>query len=374
MKKQHYVALAMLLLVIGWLIVPRPTNSSDAQEEGQATAPIRVLPADAPAVDESQTFVVRAAPVAPAEYVENVRVRGRTQAIRMVDVRAEISGRVVATPVARGARVRAGDTLCELAVDTRAVDLQEARSREEQTRLEFNAAQDLARQGLQSQVVVAQARSAHESALAAVERAELALTNTHIKAPFDGIVEARPVDVGDFLDRGAVCASVLDDDPMLLVGMVPEQDISKVSLGSTVAADLLTGERVSATVTYVGRSADAQSRSYRIEAEVADGAPPLRDGITTEMRIAAAQVRAHRIPASALTLDDNGLVGVKLLGTDGRVSFAAVDIIGDDTSQLEGAIWVTGLDGTVNLITHGQEIVFAGQRVDANFGWATGNR
>jgi multidrug efflux system membrane fusion protein len=374
LKKQQLVATAIIVLVVVWLFIPRPASDADNESTTVSPATVTVLPADEAVSNETLEFVVRAARITAQTYTENVRVRGRTQAFRMVEVRAEQSGRVVATPALRGARVNTGDVLCEIAVDNRQADLDEAISRREQTRLEFTASQDLQRQGLQSQVALAQTKAAYDSAVAAVERATLALENTRIKAPFDGVVETRPVEIGDLLDRGGVCATVMDDDPMLLVGLVPEQDIGKIALGAAVNASLLTGEQVTGTVTYVGRAADAQSRSYRIEVEVSSDSPSIRDGITTEVLIAASQVQAHLIPASALTLDDNGSVGVKLLAADNRVVFAPVQIIGDDPTQVNGGIWVSGLPVQANLITHGQELVFPGQRVESNYDWSLGSR
>ena len=83
----------------------------------------------------------------------------------------------------------------------------------------------------------------------------------------------------------------------------------------------------------------------------------------------AHEIVAHRIPSSALTLDDGGDIGVKVLGDRGAVDFKNVEIVGDDTNQLDSGIWVTGLTGTVILITLGQEIVFPGQVIEANFDW-----
>jgi len=99
------------------------------------------------------------------------------------------------------------------------------------------------------------------------------------------------------------------------------------------------------------------------------GQPALRDGITTEILVDASEIMAHRIPSSALTLDDNGGIGVKLLDENNEVYFRNVEIVGDDTNQLNPGIWVTGLNGNVVLITLGQEIVFPGQIVQANFDW-----
>lgn len=369
MKKQQLVAIGILVLVIVWIIVPRSEDSSSSEAE---TTPLITAVADSAApADTEGGFVVRAARLSPQSYIENVRIRGRTQAFRKVDVRAEQAGRIVAAPVARGARVKAGDSLCEIAVDNREADLNEATSRRQQALLEYTAAQDLKRQNLLSDVAVAQAKTAYDSATAAVDRAGLALANTHIRAPFDGVVEARAVELGDLLERGGICATVLDADPMLLVGLVSENDIGKLTPGAAVTAQLLTGESVDATLTYLSRAADPQSRSYRMEAEVTTGGLELRDGITAEILVAASQITAHQIPASALTLDDNGNVGVKILDANNVVQFARVEIVGDDPAAVDSGLWVTGLPAQVTLITHGQEIVFPGQRVQADFAWST---
>lgn len=242
--------------------------------------------------------------------------------------------------------------------------MQEALSRREQSEFEYAAALDLQQRRLQSDVAVAQLKAARDSAIAAVMRAELAMENTRIRAPFAGVVETRTVEVGDLLNTGAVCASVLDDEPMLLVGLVPEQNIGHIEVGATVDAQLLGGETISGTVSFLARAADPVSRSYRIEVEVNPEHTNIREGVTAELLVNAATIQAHLIPSSALTLDDDGLVGVKLVDAENIVSFRNVQIIGDNTSQLNPGIWVSGLSGSVNLITVGQEMVFPGQKVD----------
>ena len=208
-----------------------------------------------------------------------------------------------------------------------------------------------------------------ESAKAAVARAELAIEKTQIVAPFDGIVETRTAEMGDLLNIGTVCASILDDTPMLLIGLVPEQDVQGLNEGSNVTGKLLTGEIVHGLVTYVARAADPISRSYRIEIEVDEKYENLRDGITAELMVDGEEIFAYRIPSSSLTLDDQGIVGVKVINSDSVVQFKNVEIVGDETNQIDPSIWVTGLSGKVTLVTVGQEIVFPGQIVEPNFDW-----
>jgi multidrug efflux system membrane fusion protein len=367
-KKQQIVAAAILVAVIAWMAVPRD-SSSTAEEPEVPERQIAAVPEGASPAENPEQITVRARQISEEDYVERIRVRGRTQASRHVQVRAEQAGRIISDPVARGSRVSAGDLLCEIAVDGRDVALEEARARLEEAEFEYQAGLDLQSRNLQSAVQVAQLKTAVAAAESAVTRAELALEDTRILAPYDGIVEQRTVEVGDLLNIGDVCASVIDDDPMLLVGLVPEGDVSRVEEGARVNAELLGGQRLSGRVTFLASAADPVSRSYRMEVTVDPGQEKIREGITTEMLVNAAQLRAHRIPSSALTLDDAGQIGVKLIDRNNVVRFSNVTIVGDDSDQMNPAVWVTGLSGSVNLITLGQEIVFPGQTVEANFDW-----
>jgi multidrug efflux system membrane fusion protein len=368
-KNQHVVSAGILIAVVLWMVIPQSAEESDESNASTASTIVAVPEGVSPGENPSD-YIVRAARIDQQTYGKKVRVRGRTQAFRHVEVRAEQSGRIVSEPVMRGARVSEGDLLCEIAVDDRASNLLEAQSRQEQAEFEYSASLDLQDRGLQSDVIVAQLKAALQSSKAGVARAELALQRTKIVAPFDGVVETRIVELGDLLNAGTVCASVLDDSPMLLVGLVPEQDIGSLSVGARVASELLTGQRIAGTVNYLARAADNVSRSYRIEVEVDSSFENIRQGITAEILVDSADIQAHLIPSSSLTLDDSGLIGVKTIGATNMVEFNNVEIVGDNTSAMNPGVWVTGLSGTVNLITLGQEIVFPGQQVESNFDWS----
>ncbi|MDA9367409.1 efflux RND transporter periplasmic adaptor subunit [Gammaproteobacteria bacterium] len=363
MKKQQLVAIVIFIAVVAWMLIPREGISPAG--EAKPDVVVTAAPEGSNAGEGLETPLVRTLAVSEEDYTQQIRIRGRTQAFRHVMVRAEEPGKLVSEPVARGARVSQGDVLCELAIDARDANLSESLSRLEQTQFEYRASLDLQKRGLQSEVIVAQQKAAVSAAEAAVSRAELALARTKILAPFDGVVETRSVELGDLLNVGAVCASVLDDSPMLLVGLVPEQNITALEVGSLVEAELGTGMRISGHVTYLARAADTSSRSYRIEVEVDNSNTSIREGITAELLVDAQDLRAHQIPSSALTLDDNGEIGVKILDRNNVVQFQRVNIIGDSSNRLNPGVWVTGLSGSTTLVTIGQEIVFPGQRVDS---------
>ncbi|MGJ8689908.1 MAG: efflux RND transporter periplasmic adaptor subunit [Gammaproteobacteria bacterium] len=371
MKIKHFVAIGLVAIVVVWMALPRDGGAlDDGYPLPERDGAVSAVSDDAVITNDNQSFTVRVARINAETFVQRVRVRGQTKAFRLVDVRAEVTGRIVATPVARGARVAAGDVLCEIAVDSKEADLQEARSRAEQAQMEYNGALDLEKRGLQSRVGIAQLKTALDSAAAAATRAELALARTKITAPFAGIMESREVEVGDLMDMGGKCASLLDDSPMLLTGLVPEQDVGKLFLGAPVSANLLTGETVEGSVTYISRAAEANSRAYAIEVELRATGQEIRQGVTAEIFIASNEMQAHLIPSSSLTLNDEGIVGVKTVDSSNVVHFTAVNVVGENTNINPG-IWVEGLPTSSIVVTHGQEIVFPGQTVSTDTSWSS---
>jgi membrane fusion protein, multidrug efflux system len=368
-KKQYLVAIGIAVLILVWMFAPRGERSIEDRYAAEPANREVLIGADT-GTGNTADFTVRAARLNADIFTEMVRVRGRTQAFRHVNIRSETAGRITATPVARGARVNAGDILCEIAIDNREADLQEALSRREQARFEYEGAVDLQRRSLTSQVSVAQLKASYDAAVAAVGRAELALQRTRITAPFSGIMESRAVEVGDYIDMGGQCASLFDDQPMLLIGQVPEQDVGKLSIGSAVFGQMVTGDMVQGRLTYIARAADNVSRSYRIEVELEPSGKSIRQGVSTEILINASEIRAQLLPPSAMTLDDEGLIGVKTLNQSNEVEFRHVTIVGESTRIDRPGFWVTGLPESVVLITHGQELVFPGQSVRTNFDWS----
>ncbi|MCC5886528.1 MAG: efflux RND transporter periplasmic adaptor subunit, partial [Gammaproteobacteria bacterium] len=213
--------------------------------------------------------------------------------------------------------------------------------------------------GLVSSTGGARARARLASARADLSQRELDLAHTAIRAPFDGVVEERPVELGDYLTAGQVCAEVLDPDPLLLVGQLSERDVARIQVGDPGQGRLLTGESVRGVITYLAQSAHPSTRTFRVEVAVNNADARLREGITTELLLPVEQHRAHHIPSSVLALDDVGELGVRILNDDDRVEFVRIRIIRDSPDGL----WVTGLPEVVTLITVGQELVVPGERV-----------
>lgn len=336
-----------------------------------------------------------------SEIDSTVVLRGRTEAARQVDVLAETTGKVMSDPLRKGTFVDAGDVLCRIEPGTREVDRAEALARLEEARAglptaearvaeavarlaeaEINdrAARQLSEGGFASETRVAgtlaavesaraavqSARSGLQSAEAAIQSAEAAvaaaeaeLDRLEIHAPFAGLLETDSAELGALLQPGGLCATIIQLDPIKLVGFVPETEVDKVSVGARAGARLATGREVVGEVTFLSRSADENTRTFRVEVTVDNADLSISDGQTVEIIIGGAGRPAHFIPQSALTLNDEGRLGVRVV-RDATAAFAPVSVLRDTR---EG-IWVAGLDGETDVIVVGQEFVTDGVPVD----------
>ncbi|MCG8441984.1 MAG: biotin/lipoyl-binding protein, partial [Caulobacterales bacterium] len=173
---------------------------------GGAVAPETAAPA-APAADEIAPVVVVAEPRIE-ERTRVIELNGRTEAARVVTVRAEVVGVVVDTPVREGERVTAGQVLCRLDVEARAARVAEGEATVAQRALELAAANELADRGHRAANQVAAAQAAADAAEAALAQARIDLANVEITAPFDGVFDERNAEIGDYLGNGDPCGVV----------------------------------------------------------------------------------------------------------------------------------------------------------------------
>jgi len=184
------------------------------------------------------------------------------------------------------------------------------------------------------------------------------LNRTEVKSPFNGYIESI-VKPGNFLDRGQVCATIIDLDPIKFIAEIPEIRIADVKVGQKVLIDLITGEKIEGKLSFVSKSASPQTKTFRVESEINNPNGAIKDGITSTITIQTDQILSHKISPSILDLDDSGNIGVKVLDPENVIRFVPVYIVED----LEEGLWISGVPGTVNLVVKGQGFVEDGQTI-----------
>lgn len=334
-----------------------------------------------------------------------VVLRGQTEATRQVDIRAETSGLVMAEPLRKGAFVEAGQRLCHLDLGTRdavlaeaearlaeararipatKAQVEEALARLEEANINDNAATKLSEGGYASETRVASAqaavrgaeanvasaRSNLQSTQAGIQSAEAAVAAVHkdiarleIKAPFNGLLESDTAELGSLVQPGGLCATIIQLDPIRLVAFVPETEIENVTVGALAGARLTTGRELRGRVSFLSRSADPLTRTFRVEIQLPNTDFEIRDGQTVEILIASDGKDAHLVPQSSLTLNDVGDLGVRIVDADSNVKFNPVTFLRDTVD----GVWLTGLPPKADVIIIGQEYVIDGVPVRVTF-------
>ena len=350
--KQHQSWLmsgAIVLAITVWLM----TGSDDDSAADDRAASARQTADAAPAGVRTRQQIAE-------EVVRTISVNGRTAPARTVELNAETDGRVVATGVERGDRVSAGGVIVRLDERGRNARLAEAQAIVKQREVEFAARDQLKSESYVSEAQLQEAAALLESAKAELRRAELDIDYMRVRAPFDGALQERQVEIGDFVSAGDPVATVVDDRTLIVRAEVSEYDAQYVTTGKQAAAVLATGEHVEGSIRYVAPVADEATRTFAVELEVDNRDGALRAGVSAELKIPAETVFAHKISPSLLTLDDTGNVGIKLVNEQNVVEFYPADIA---LSTSEG-VYIAGLPTAATIITVGQGFVNPGALVD----------
>ncbi|WDR06329.1 efflux RND transporter periplasmic adaptor subunit [Devosia rhodophyticola] len=303
-----------------------------------------------------------------------VPLRGRTQAKSTVTAVAQTSAIVDTVHVAKGQKVAVGDKLCTLDQGTRVAALEQAKAGLEQAKasqvqaqLDFDTNAELRKKGLAAsnsgrgpEVALTAAKAGVSSAQAGLDNAQAELDRTEILAKVAGIVQDPVASAGSMLAMGAPCASIVQLDPMVFVGQVPEARIGLAKTGLEAQITTVTDQKVEGKVSYIASTADPATRSFPVEIEFPNPNGAIRDGITATATVDMGSAPAHLLPQSVLTLNDDGVLGVRAVDQE-KVKFYPVQIA-SDTRQ---GVWVLGLPAKVDVIVIGQEYVTDGQSVDA---------
>jgi multidrug efflux system membrane fusion protein len=252
-----------------------------------------------------ELFSVQSVISSAVEYQPLIKLKAATKSEARVDVKAKTSGEVVAIGANQGKFVAKDTVLCSLGV------------------VEVN--------------------------------------RTQVKAPFSGFIE-QIVKPGNFLERGQVCATIIQLNPISFIAGVPEYDINKVRVGQKVNLELVTGQKINGKLTFVSKSASPDTRTFIVESQIENPQGLVKDGLTANMTIEIDKVKAHKISPSILLLNDEGKLGIRIVVNSKIAQFIEITILEDS----EEGLWVTNIPEDVEIIIQGQGFVEDGQEVLTN--------
>lgn len=292
-----------------------------------------------------------------SQMASELKLTGSTAASRQVEARTETTG-MIASTTQKGRRVQEGEILCRLKVGDRAARREASVARFKQAQVEEKTQMRLSERGIAAANTVSDARASADIVRAEIKQLDVEIRRLEVRAPFSGVIEGDPAQVGSIMQMGSTCATIVDPDPIRIIGFAPEFRIGDVEIGTTGTAILATGERVQGSVVFIAQSADPATRTFQIDLSVPNPSYTLRDEVTAEISIPLGNQPAHTLPQSALTLDEDGKIGVMIV-EDSKATFREVKILRDDSDGLR----VSGLGQSAEVIVIGQEYVSEGTPV-----------
>ena len=345
-KRPWIISLLLVLGLLAWFASGSMDSKAELDtEQSEPTA-------------DKQLITVRVREAKPQQVAHALTLYGRTEPSRSVTLKAETAGSVVETIATRGAAVARNKPLVRLALNDRKQQLEHAQAQLAQRQLEYEGAESLSTKGFQGRTQLAQRKSALKETQALIAMLRNDIDNTVIKAPFDGVMQERFVEVGDYVSIGDPIAQVADLNPVIVRGDVTQADIQYLKTGQQAMVTLSNGNQHAGHIRYIASISDEQTNTFRIEVSLDNEKGDIFGGLSAELHIPLSKISAVKINSSMLTLNDEGIIGIKWVKND-TVQFTPIDIVKNDSS---GA-WIRGIEKGAQIITVGQGFVREGDKV-----------
>lgn len=295
-----------------------------------------------------------------AERIERIlSLYGDLEPQQIVIVRARTTGIVEEVDAQRGSFVASGDRLARLSLDDRPARLARAEAELATAQRDLDAGMELLERGTGTRAAEQVARSGFEAARSALVAIRQEIENTEITAPIQGTVSEIIADVGTVVAIGGEVVEIVDSDPLIAVVRVPQYAVGRLTLGGEARVEIAGREMREGAIRFIAPVADAATRTFRVEIEVANPDRDLPAGLSVSVRIPTEEVIAHKVSPALATLDEEGEVGLQAVDEDDRVVFYPVEIVRAEA----GGVWVSGLPERVRLITIREGPVSEGQQV-----------
>ena len=346
LNKGHILALSLILVISIWLgigligeseeyVNPRPLVMDDG-------------------LQKVQVEIMR------GELIErSINISGKTAANRSVELKSEIRSKVKFIHKKKGERVKKGDIIVELDARDWPARVEQGEASLRQYKIEYNSAKKLLKRGLINDAQIAKAETALANAKAELTNARINLSASLITAPFNGIVDQRYVELGDYVKENVKIVKILDFSPYLVVGHAAEKDASFINIGDPARAQLITGDIIQGHIRFIAAEAEENTRTFPIEMEVRNLTGSMTSGLTAKLMVPQPKQFSHLVSPALLILNDQGKLGLKGLTEDDKVIFHAIQIV----KAVSNGIWITGLEEESKIITVGQGFVDYNERV-----------
>ncbi len=308
---------------------------------------------------------------AKAEVIPNLlSAVGDLAAVHQVNVTSDVSGRITDIMFTAGAEVKVGAPLVQLFDGPEQGDLASFKAQATVAQLSLDRAKQLAARQFGPQATVDQAQAAFDQANAGISKTEAIISQKLVRAPFDGELGVRHVEVGQFLTAGTQIVSLTDLSALYANFTVTEKDSAQLKVGQTVrvAVDAYPGRKFEGKVTTIEPQISTDTRNIRVQATIANPDHILKPGMfATTTVVLPDKPPVVTVPETAVDYTlygDSVFLITEKKEDDGKTSLTAVRSFVQAGNRIEGrAEILKGLKPGDRIVAVGQLKLQSGSAV-----------
>jgi multidrug efflux system membrane fusion protein len=311
---------------------------------------------------------------AKTEVIPNtLRAVGELAAVHQVNVTSDVSGRITDILFTAGTHVTKGTPLVQLFDKPDQGDLANFRAQAKVAELSLDRAKQLAARQFGPQATVDQAQAAYDQANAGIAKTEAIISQKLVRAPFDGALGVRHVEVGQFLTAGTQIVSLTDLSTLFANFTVTEKDSGTLAVGQTVrvVVDAYPGRTFDGKITTIEPQISTDTRNIRVQATIANPDGILKPGMfATTTVVLPDKPAVITVPETAVDYTlygDSVYLIQEKKGDDGKTSLNAVRTFVRTGDRVNGrAVISTGLKAGDKVVAVGQLKLQSGAAVEVS--------
>ena len=219
---------------------------------------------------------------AKSETIPNLLTAvGDLAAVHQVNVTSDLNGRITEIMFTAGATVKQGTPLLQLFDGPEQADLLSFKAQATVAQISLERAKQLASRQFGPQATVDQAQSAFDQANAGIAKTQAIISQKQVRAPFDGDLGVRKVEVGQYLTAGTQIVSLTDLSQLFANFTVTEKDSGALKVGQVVriAVDAYPGRAFEGKITTIEPQIATDTRNIRVQASIANPDRILKPGM-----------------------------------------------------------------------------------------------
>ena len=223
----------------------------------------------------------------PEKWQDTLSAVGSITAVQGVTMTPELAGTISEIAFESGAVVKKGDLLVKFDTGTEEAQLKALNAQLEWAKLSLERARKLRTDSTVSQSELDQAEASFQQAKANADAVQAVIDKKTIRAPFDGKLGIRQVNLGEYVDAGKPIVSLQSLAPVYADFSLPQQVLSQIKTGMTVrvSMDAYTNKQFEGTLTAINPDLDSSTRSVRLQATFANADHLLRPGMFARIEL-----------------------------------------------------------------------------------------